>query len=423
MYEDQQSGTDGYVALVNLAFDAWLPAQRWYSGRGRQLRAVVPAQTVQLTHDLELALLDVGYTDGSVDQYQVLVRWRDGDGRDDPALIGVDGDRAGYDAMADPAAAGILLNLLEASETVGPVTFRLEPGAVLPADRVGRRLGAEQSNTSVVFGERAILKVFRHLIAGINPDIELTRALAGNPHVTPLLGCYELAGDGEPYALGMLTTFAAGSTDGWDLALAAAGDSSVDFDADSYALGEAVGSVHAALAGTLGTSTAPFPVDTWVQRLRGVAAAVPQLHDYVPRIETRYRALTDAPSTVQRIHGDLHLGQVLRTPSTWLVIDFEGEPGQPLADRRRPDSALRDVAGMLRSYDYAARGTRAWVDRNCAAFCDGYAAVSGTDPRHEAAALAAYELDKAVYEVGYEARYRPDWLPIPLAAVDRIVAG
>lgn len=408
------------MALVNLAFDAWLPAQRWYSGRGRQLRAVVPAQTVPLAHDLELALLDVRFADGPSEQYQVLVRW--GTGADD-ARIGTDGDRVGYDAMADPAAAGVLLTLLEAGQAVGPLTFVREPGAELPADRAGRRLGAEQSNTSVVFGNQAILKVFRRVIAGTNPDIELTRALTGNPHVTPLLGSYHLNTGAQSYALGMLTTFAAGSTDGWDLALAAARDQTADFTADSYRLGEAVGRVHTALAAVLGTSSAAFPVDTWIQRLRAVAAAVPQLRDYVPQIETRYRALTDAPSTVQRIHGDLHLGQVLRTPDTWLVIDFEGEPGQPLDERRRPDSALRDVAGMLRSYDYAAHGERDWVDRNCAAFCDGYAAVSGTDPRRDAAVLAAYELDKAVYEVGYEARYRPDWLPIPLGAVARVLAG
>lgn len=378
-----------------------------------------PLQTVPLAPDLDLALLDVRFTDGPSEQYQVLVGWGTGDGRDDPAAIGSDGTRVGHDAMADPAAAGVLLNLLEAGDAVGPVSFLREPGAPLPQDRAGRRLGAEQSNTSVVFGNEAILKVFRRVIPGVNPDIELTRALTGNPYVTPLLGSYEL-GD---YALGMLTTFAAGSTDGWDLALAAATDDATDFTADSYLLGEAVGSVHSALAKALGTSTTNFPVDTWIQRLHGVAAAVPQLHDLVPQIETRYRELTDASSTVQRIHGDLHLGQVLRTPTTWLIIDFEGEPGQPLAERRRPDSALRDIAGMLRSYDYAAHGARDWVHRQSTAFCDGYAAVSGTDPRAEAAVLAAYELDKAVYEVGYEARYRPDWLPIPLGAVTRVLAG
>jgi maltokinase len=446
---------------------SWLPRQRWFAGKGRPVRGftvvsatelVPPGSSPRLLHLLVRA--EQTSPDGpTADCYQLLIGVRRSlPPRLAPALIGRPDRgplRGGtvYEALYDPRLAALLLEALRLRARIGELRFERTAHTAIPSGLPSRVLGVEQSNSSLVYGDTFILKLFRRILPGTHPDLELPLVLAaeGCGRVPPPaawfhaeVGARGPGADPDPayprpdgvLVLGVLQPFLGGARDGWDLALGSL-DRGEDFTVQAAALGRATAEVHGALARALPPVTLGGPqiealVRGMVRRLDDTARAVPALRPYARGLRTAFDALgqwgTGRRSwTAQRVHGDLHLGQCLRAPDgEWSLIDFEGEPARPLTERRLPQPAVRDVAGMLRSFDYAARQHRPWspdwADACRNAYCAGYARVSGRDPRHEPLLLRAYETDKAVYEVLYEARHRPDWLPVPLAAVERLAA-
>jgi len=326
------------------------------------------------------------------------------------------------------------------------------PGAEIEAGLDSLVLTSEQSNTSLVFGEATIFKVFRQVSPGPKPDLEVASALAelGSSHIAEPFGWVETRIDGTSTVLAILSRYLRAASDGWALAATSvrdlyaseegtrAAEAGGDFAPEAERLGAATAQVHRDLAEAFGQSELePEAVrelaEQMYRRLDMAVATVPELGRYGDKVGDAYSDLAKLiePVPAQRVHGDYHLGQVMRTQTGWVVLDFEGEPASPLAQRRARSTPLRDVAGMLRSFDYAARhqlvthpeaaslAPRAadWVRRNSDAFCAGYAAAGGLDPAENSVLLRAMLLDKAVYEVVYEARNRPTWVPIPLESI------
>ncbi len=449
----------------------YLTNTRWFAGKGRQVELVSLTPLPWLTEVSEFfgapggspavrfEIAEVRYppeedpADPEIDVdhefYQLAVAYRKAPvaelhhaeiGRfTEPDL----GPAIAYDAAQDPQACRVIVGALLASrmlrgpeETVrfhnvysaggsdtGGLSVALEP----------KFFTGQQSNTSVMLGEVAMIKLFRRLELGRNLDIEVHAALnsAGLPQVAGIFGWVEgtwvsggslLAAD-----LAMVVEKLAQAVDGWELALDTL-RTTTDFAAHAEALGQSLGTIHHALreafptSRILGASAATIMED----RLQKAIEIAPGLAPYAVGLRGCFDDLAAATLDTQRVHGDFHLGQTLHTPSGWKIIDFEGEPAKSMAERVAPDSVWRDVAGMLRSFDYAAAsvpgsGSAAWADACRTAFLRGY--VGGELSGAEAELLRAYEADKAIYEVVYETRNRPNWVDIPLGAIAKLAGA
>jgi maltokinase len=465
------------VTELEAALAEFLPGRRWFAGKGRtigevRVEASVPLRTA--LPSLHAVVAAVAYADGGVERYHLPVGHDRGlearqltDRAPQAVIYQTRGPKGGlfYDAVHDERLGGVYLDLLSRAATVQELRFYRMPEWTETLRGPGRLVGAEQSNSSLVFGDKLILKLFRLLEPGENPELEVTRALAGAGfRDCPVpLGWIEGLGS----TLGILQRFYAGSVDGWTLATEQVADhyeskggEAANFAGEAGALGRLTAELHAAMASALPKVAEGQPdLGRLSARLLGqltqVAALVPELaghRDAIQEVYAKTEAAGGGARYLQRIHGDYHLGQVLKAPKgRWMAIDFEGEPARGLEERRRLASPLQDVAGMLRSFDYAAfqplvlgedpetpgpsqeelarfeAPAAAWIGANRDAFLEGYLSVAGDagwlaagDPE---LLLRALELDKAVYEVMYEARHRPPWLQIPIGGIRRLLGA
>ena len=406
----------------------WIAGQRWFAAKSRRIVATSVDERIAVGN-ATIHLVRVGLDDGSIHTYVVPLREASelSDAFDDPAFC-----RALLDLIATTGRAG-----RERSALLGRPSVGFPAG--LPRDAPVRRLTGEQSNTSVTFGDALIVKHFRRLVAGVNPELEISRYLSERvafPHTPRLAGALEyLAPDGTLAAFAIAHELVADSRDGWRWLLdrLSRGD---DSGPSLRRLGERTAALHLALARE--TADPGFDVESvtaadvmgWTQAVqRQLDDARAALGGSLPngvgaRVEAAgLEGLVGAVK--QRHHGDFHLGQTLAVGdgADFFIIDFEGEPLRPLDERRRKHTPLRDVAGMLRSLGYAAASAptpAGWESRARAAFLEGYRAAAGpapflpVDDQAFTRALAVLEVEKAAYEVVYEANNRPDWVAIPV---------
>jgi maltokinase len=416
----------------------YLVAQRWFASKAREVTHCDIEEEIPLADGLRETLVEVVFPQGTHETYQLL--------RAPGKLEDVLHERA-----------GVLLDLMRRDADVEGDESVIHFRSVGELDAAGppRPMGAEQSNSSVVFGDELVLKVYRRLEPGINPDLEVTRFLTEHDftHVPALEGWYEVEGRALDATLGMLQAFIADGRDGWELALDELGSAPDRFVERLRPLGEVVGEMHSVLGSdaddpafapeepsqeSIGLLTAT--IDEEIERIfaeLGDREATAPIEGRGEEIRDVLRMLTQVAvgGRFIRHHGDLHLGQTLLSGDDWIILDFEGEPARPIVERRRKRSPLRDVAGMLRSFAYVAsaseiqRGTPApedWEGRAREAFLEGYFDTVDRTllPPSDAATeqlLLVFELEKAIYELRYELNHRPDWVKIPVAGVLRLL--
>ena len=426
---------------------AWLKHQRWFGGKGVPISKVESLERIPLQSaaEAEASIVRVSYVLGAPETYLVLLqRMPDGSLRDaleDPGVARAVLDFT-RDARQVPLGAGVVR-----AATIG---HGAEVLASLSREPSVRALGVEQSNTSVVVGDKVLLKVLRKLEVGLSPEVEMGRFLVthGFRSTPQLLAALTLEGPSAS-ELALLYAFVPNQGDGWDWltgVLRESPEPPPEVLARLERLGHRVGELHRVLASDeTDPAFAPEPIhqedlQRWSSSIVGelgvtlakAASRFPELAERQDALTERAKSLASLTPSGQKIrqHGDLHLGQALWTGDDWMVIDFEGEPARPYAARREKHTSLRDVAGMLRSFSYATSvaglapaARRKALSATKSAFLRGWReAIRGTGllPASDADArtmLDVLELEKTLYELRYELQMRPDWAHIPAEAL------
>ena len=446
---------DGLVLLGTIA------SQRWFAGKSRD---VLDARVLDAgiapggPPILAFGIVEVRYGLQSHDLYHLPLGFRPADEGWKESVIAEPGGWTVYDAIVDPELMRQLVALMRTGATLqleqATISFHgsddlAEPLAIRP-------MGVEQSNSSVVLDDQFVLKLYRRIEPGVNPELEVLRFLTdrGFEHIAALEGYAAYEGRPLVATLAILQQFVPAHGDGWDLAKRTLSSDPDWLPEHAFRLGEVTALLHNALAAdpadphfapeepsTESLALLSASID---EEIENVFSGLPDTDALAPvrgrgeEVRDRLRALTHIGQVgrVIRTHGDYHLGQALWTKEEdWLVLDFEGEPVRSLPERRRKRSPLRDVAGMLRSFAYAAsaseirRGVAApdgWEERCRKGFLDGYLATIETVlmPMGDEATqrlLMVFELEKAVYELRYELQNRPDWVSIPVAGILRML--